>query len=105
MEKRSGLAPDKTWIANKRLDCFGMRSVGWRVGELENGGVRGPILFLLSHSPLTKSWVDRRDLHPLRDLHRVECYDYTTANMRKMAMRGRIELPSSDRQSGIMAII
>lgn len=27
MEERSGLAPDKTWIANKRLDCFGMRSV------------------------------------------------------------------------------
>ena len=81
MEEHSVLAPDKTWIANKRLDYFGMCSV------------------------VMKTWVDRRDLHPLRDLHRVECCDYTTDNMRNLAMRGRIELPSSDGQSGIMAII
>ncbi len=85
MEEHSGLSPDKTWIANKRLDCFGMCSVGGRENErVESWKVGAPYFSYSLTFQLSKTWVDRRGLHPLRDLHRVECCDYTTDNMELM---------------------
>gem|GEM_PF-6235567 len=31
-------------------------------------------------------WGDRRDSHPLRDGHSVECYSYTTATIRNLVL-------------------
>ncbi len=69
MDTRPGLAPGKSWIANSRLACFGMR-VFWKWRGV-------PVI-----------------LRP-RELHRLECCGYTTAPRLRSSARGELHSQGS----------